>query len=161
MNDDGEDSVAVGAEEARRAAVLRPLVQAYLNGSGSLERGINDAVWELGVSRATVWRWIKRLAEEGGRTSALAPRKRGRPTGTMLISSKVEAVIEEQKVKSLKQVLALTGGVTSRIFALVKDLSIDAIITGEECITDDTIAKWTPVWSRHANPHRRLQKSRV
>jgi hypothetical protein len=65
------------------------------------------------------------------------------------------------KVKSLKQVLALTGGVTSRIFALVKDLSIDAIITGEECITDDAIAKWTPVWSRHANPHRRLQKSRV
>jgi hypothetical protein len=56
---------------------------------------------------------------------------------------------------------ALTGGVTSRIFALVKDLSIDAIITGEECITDDAIAKWTPVWSRHANPHRRLQKSRV
>ncbi len=95
MNDDGEDSVAVGAEEARRAAVLRPLVQAYLNGTGSLERGINDAVWELGVSRATVWRWIKRLAEEGGRTSVLAPRKRGRPTGTMLISSKVEAVIEE------------------------------------------------------------------
>ena len=95
MNDDGEDCVAVGAEEARRAAVLRPLVQAYLNGTGSLERGINDAVWELGVSRATVWRWIKRLAEEGGRTSALAPRKRGRPTGTMLISSKVEAVIEE------------------------------------------------------------------
>ena len=54
MNDDGEDCVAVGAEEARRAAVLRPLVQAYLNGTGSLERGINDAVWELGVSRATV-----------------------------------------------------------------------------------------------------------
>ena len=41
------------------------------------------------------------------------------------------------------------------------ELSIDAIITGEECITDDAIAKWTPVWSRHANPHRRLQKSRV
>ena len=71
MDDDGEGSVAVGAEEARRAAVLRPLVQAYLKGTGSLESGINDAVWELGVSRATVWRWIKRLAEEGGRTSAL------------------------------------------------------------------------------------------
>ena len=95
MEHDGEDSVAVGAEEARRAAVLRPLVQAFLKGTGSLESGINDAVWELGVSRATIWRWIKRLAEEGGRTSALAPRKRGRPTGTTLISGKVEAVIEE------------------------------------------------------------------
>ncbi|WP_338032940.1 TniB family NTP-binding protein [Celeribacter indicus] len=65
------------------------------------------------------------------------------------------------KVKSLKQILALTGGVTSRIFALIKDLSIDAIGTGEECITDDAIAKWTPVWSRHANSHRRLEKSGV
>lgn len=95
MDDDRDDSVAAGAEEARRAAVLRPLVQAYLKGTGSLESGINDAVWELGVSRATIWRWIKRLAEEGGRTSALASRKRGRPTGTTLISGKVEAVIEE------------------------------------------------------------------
>lgn len=95
MDKDGEGTVAVGAEEVRRATVLRPLVQAYLKGTGSLESGINDAVWELGVSRATVWRWIKRLAEEGGRTSALASRKRGRPTGTTLISGKVEAVIEE------------------------------------------------------------------
>ena len=63
------------------------------------------------------------------------------------------------QVRSLKQILALTGGVTSRIFALVKDLSIDAIISGDECVTDDAIAKWTPVWSRHANAQRRLEKS--
>ena len=67
----------------------------FAHSPASLESGVNDAVWELGVSRATVWRWIKRLAEEGGRTSALASRKRGRPTGTTLISGKVEAVIEE------------------------------------------------------------------
>ena len=65
------------------------------------------------------------------------------------------------KVRSLKQILALTGGVTSRIFALVKDLSIDAIITCEECITDDAIAKWTPVWSRHATVGRRLEKAKA
>ena len=61
------------------------------------------------------------------------------------------------KVKALKQILALTGGVTSRIFALIKDLSIDAIVKGDECITDDAIAKWTPVWSRHANAYRRAR----
>jgi hypothetical protein len=63
------------------------------------------------------------------------------------------------KVKSLKQILAQTGGVTSRIFALVKDLSIDAIHSSEECITDDAIAKWTPVWSRHATHQRRLERA--
>jgi len=62
------------------------------------------------------------------------------------------------KVKSLKQILAQTGGVTSRIFALVQDLYIDAIHSGEECITDDAIAKWTPLWSRHATHQRRLER---
>ena len=96
MESDGDEFGASGAAAARRAVVLRPLVQDYLAGTSSLESGIRDAVWELGVSRATVWRWIRRLAEEGGRTSALAPRKRGRPAGTTWISGKVEDVIDQQ-----------------------------------------------------------------
>ena len=95
MESDGDEFGANGAETARRAAVLRPLVRDYLAGTGSLESGVRDAVWELGVSRATVWRWIRRLAEEGGRTSSLAPRKRGRRAGTVLVSREVEVVIEE------------------------------------------------------------------
>ena len=63
------------------------------------------------------------------------------------------------QVKSLRQILAPTGGVTSRIFALVKDLAIDAILSGEERITDEAIANWTPLWSRHAPSQRRLEKS--
>jgi hypothetical protein len=51
MEREGDQAGATGAEAARRAAVLRPLVQAYLTGSGSLESGIRDALWELGVSR--------------------------------------------------------------------------------------------------------------
>ena len=63
------------------------------------------------------------------------------------------------KVKSLRQILALTGGVTSRVFSLVKDLAIDAIRTGEECITDEAVANWSPLWSRHAPVQRRLEQA--
>ena len=94
MEGNSEDSGDVGAEVLRRASVLRPLVQMYLSRTGSLESGIRDAVWELGVSKATVWRWIRRLAEEGGRTSALVPRKRGRPSGTVMVPIEVDAVID-------------------------------------------------------------------
>ena len=72
MEGNSEDSGDVGAEVLRRASVLRPLVQMYLSHKGSLECGIRDAVWEFGVSKATVWRWIRRLAEEGGRIDPAA-----------------------------------------------------------------------------------------
>jgi hypothetical protein len=68
MGREGDHAEAIGAEAARKAAVLRPLVQEYLSGTGSLESGIHDAVCELGVSRATDWRWIRRLAYYGGWT---------------------------------------------------------------------------------------------
>ncbi|MBD1204828.1 MAG: Mu transposase C-terminal domain-containing protein [Rhodobacteraceae bacterium] len=95
MEGNDEEDGDFGAEAQRRASVLRPLVQAYLSRAGSLESGIGDAVWELGVSRTTVWRWIRRLAAEGGRTSALVPRKRGRRNGSVMVPGDVEGIIEE------------------------------------------------------------------
>jgi len=92
MEVNGEENCDVGAEALRRAAALRPLVQMYLGRTGSLESGIRDAVWELGVSKTTVWRWIRRLAEEGGRTSALVLRKRGRRAGAAMVPGEVEAM---------------------------------------------------------------------
>ena len=65
------------------------------------------------------------------------------------------------KVKSLRQILALTGGITSRVFSLVKDLAMDAIRSGEECITDDAVANWSPLWSRYAPVQRRLEQAGV
>lgn len=53
-----------------------------------------------------------------------------------LIAAMPLAKKSNMKAKSLKQILAPTGRVTSRIFSLVKDLSIGAIITGQECITE-------------------------
>ena len=43
-----EDSGDAGAEALHQTSVLGPLVQAYLNRTGSLESGVHDAVWELG-----------------------------------------------------------------------------------------------------------------
>ncbi len=90
-----EDRGDVEAEALRRASVLRPLVQTYLGRTGSLESGIRDADRELGVSKTTVWRWIRRLAEEGGRTSALILRKRGRRSGTVMVPNEVEGIIKD------------------------------------------------------------------
>jgi putative transposase len=87
--------VEAEAEALRRASVLHPLVQIYLGRTGSLESGIRDAVWKLGVSKTTVWRWIRRLAEEGGRTGALIPRKRGRRSGTVMVPNDVEGIIKD------------------------------------------------------------------
>ena len=80
-----------------------------------------------------------------------------------MIQTLIAAMPLEQKsnlkVKSLRQILALTGGVTSRVFSLVKDLAIDAIRSGEECITDDAVANWSPLWSRYAPVQRRLEQA--
>jgi putative transposase len=96
---EGNDEVCGDAEALRRTSVLRPLVQAYLNRTGSLASGIRDAVWELGVCMTTVWRWIRRLAEDGGLTSALIPRKRGCRSGTDMVPSDVEAIIDDHLTK--------------------------------------------------------------
>jgi len=53
-------------------------------------------------------------------------------------------------VQSLRTILGVTGGVTSRIFAMIKALAIEAIETGEERITNEAIQTWQPVWAKHA-----------
>ena len=53
-------------------------------------------------------------------------------------------------VQSLRRILGATGGITSRIFIMVKALAIDAIERGTECITDEAVTAWQPVWSRNA-----------
>jgi hypothetical protein len=53
-------------------------------------------------------------------------------------------------VQSLRKILGVTGGITSRIFVMMKALAIDAIDTGDECITDEAVTAWQPIWSKHA-----------
>jgi hypothetical protein len=53
-------------------------------------------------------------------------------------------------VGSLRIILNVTGGVTSRVFTMIKSLAIDAIESGEERITDEAVNAWQPVWAKHA-----------
>jgi uncharacterized protein YjiS (DUF1127 family) len=46
-------------------------------------------------------------------------------------------------VASLRRMLAVSQGVTSRVFAMIKGLAVEAILTGEERITDDAVQGWT------------------
>lgn len=53
-------------------------------------------------------------------------------------------------VGSLRTILDITGGITSRVFTMIKSLAIAAIETGEERITNSAVEAWQPVWSKHA-----------
>ncbi|WP_193746490.1 hypothetical protein [Ruegeria sp. ANG-R] len=60
-----------------------------------------------------------------------------------LIQTLIAAMALEQRsgltVASLRTILKVTGGVTSRMFVMIKSLAIDAIETGKERITDEAV----------------------
>lgn len=70
-----------------------------------------------------------------------------------LIQTLIAAMELEQRsgltVVSLRTILKVTGGVTSRVFIMIKSLAIEAIETGEERITDEAVQTWQPVWAKH------------
>ncbi|KAA0909953.1 MAG: hypothetical protein KBT70_04510 [Roseovarius sp.] len=77
-----------------------------------------------------------------------------------LIQTLIAAMALKQRsgltVASLRTILKVTGGVTSRVFIMIKSLAVEAIETGEERITDDAVQFWQPIWAKHAwrTPHR-------
>ena len=46
--------------------------------------------------------------------------------------------------RALRHVLQLTDGLTAGIFSLFNALAIEAVASGAECISDDSIAAWQP-----------------
>jgi len=77
----------VWAAAERRAAVLVKLPERPTKAE------VRTACAALGVSRATLFRWLKRYRETG-RTSALLPRRRGPPQGMAPLAPEVLAVVE-------------------------------------------------------------------
>jgi hypothetical protein len=46
--------------------------------------------------------------------------------------------------RALRQVLQLTDGLTASVFSMFNALAIEAVASGAECISDDSIAAWKP-----------------
>ena len=71
-----------------------------------------------------------------------------------LIQTLIASMALEQRsgltVASLRTILKVTGGATSRVFIMIKALAVEAIETGEERITDEAVQSWQPVWAKHA-----------
>lgn len=69
-----------------------------------------------------------------------------------LIQTLIAAMALERRsslaVGSLRAILKVTGGVTSRIFTMIKALAVEAIETGEESISDEAVQTWQPLWTK-------------
>ena len=52
--------------------------------------------------------------------------------------------------RSLRRLLQVTDGLTARVFRALSELAIEAIASGRERITDETVERWTPVLDAEA-----------
>ena len=46
---------------------------------------------------------------------------------------------------AVRKILQVTDGITSKVFRMLNDLTIEAIEAGAERITDDAIERWRPM----------------
>jgi putative transposase len=79
-------------EASRREAVVRELLMRHPK--RLTRKLVEDAAWELGLSRATMYRVIDRYRATRA-VSGLLPGQRGRPTGFRTLTLEQEAVIRE------------------------------------------------------------------
>ena len=80
------------AEGCRRHKAIRQLVERHKQ---PLPRSVvEDVAWELGVSRATLYRLIE-LYKTCGTVDALQPSATGRKSGTWVLPRATEQIIEE------------------------------------------------------------------
>jgi len=86
MDHEGADSCAWAAA-GRKAEILSKLPDR------PSEAAIRAAMDALGVSRSTLFRWLRRFRETA-RTSALLPRRRGRPNGMLPLAPEVLAIVD-------------------------------------------------------------------
>lgn len=80
------------AEGCRRHGAIRRLIERH--GDQLPKSDFDDVAWELGISRATLYRLIK-LYRTFGTVDALEPTTTGRKAGTRVLSEKIERIISD------------------------------------------------------------------
>ncbi len=77
----------------RRVNVLRPILDIEKQGR-PVSAALEDAAWELGLSKSHTWRLYRCMKENDARSSALELERRGPKKGTRRLPEGVEKIIE-------------------------------------------------------------------
>lgn len=77
----------------KRAMILRPILEIEKKGL-SVSQALEDAAWELGLSKSHTWSLYLRLKQNDARASALQPSRRGPKLGSTRLVRDVEAIID-------------------------------------------------------------------
>ena len=77
----------------KRVNVLRPILDIEKQGL-PVSAALEDAAWELGLSKSHTWRLYRRMKESDARSSALDLERRGPKKGTRRLPLEVEKIIE-------------------------------------------------------------------
>ncbi len=77
----------------KRAMILRPILEIEKKGL-SVSQALEDAAWELGLSKSHTWSLYLRLKQNDARTSILQPGRRGPKLGSRRLVKDVEAIID-------------------------------------------------------------------
>ena len=92
MEEESEAERRRWEEACRREAVVRELLRK--SPKRLTIKSVENAAWELGLSRATMYRLIDRYRANSA-VSGLLPGQRGRPTGFRILTPEQEAIILE------------------------------------------------------------------
>lgn len=77
----------------KRATILRPIIELEKKGL-PVSLALEDAAWELGLSKSHTWSLYRLLKQNDARASALQPSRRGPKLGSKRLAQDVEAIID-------------------------------------------------------------------
>ena len=77
----------------KRATILRPIIESEKKGL-PVSKALEDAAWELGLSKSHTWSLYRLLKQNDARASALQPGRRGPKPGSKRLAEAVEVIID-------------------------------------------------------------------